>query len=198
MGTLYSNNLTLKDIFTDKKLRGKIPLITVQDKPNGATRTSTRSVNRIIYDKSVAIARPFYKSFSPSRLANNIYIDGKTDVELDAIVNAVYIGLTSIKSNISYVANNSSVLQSAIKESERNKSKFGIDTKLYLRANSLEQIENMGKRELNTVLNDIIKNIYFGDNFPETQKKFGLDKAFIQGKSYKERVRDWKRSIGEL
>ena len=121
MGTLYSNNLTLKDIFTDKKLRGKIPLISVQDKPNGATRTSTRSVNRIIYDKSVAIARPFYKSFSPSRLANNIYIDGKTDVELDAIVNAVYIGLTSIKRNISYVANNSSILQSAIKESERNK-----------------------------------------------------------------------------
>lgn len=203
MAGQYSKNFTLTDIFNNKKLKNKIPLINYKEKRTEddkvVQRTNITSVRKRVFDTAILSAKPFYLPMITIRTPEKLIIDGDLIGEHDEAVNAVYNSIKNIRSVLIWTANNSNIIRHALKEAERNKNNFGLDSKLYLRAQSMQQIEGMSRSQLQALLENVMENIFYGDNFPETQKKFGIDKIQVSSKyNYKQRVENWKRKVGAL
>ena len=81
MASEYSQIFTLTDIFNNKKLKTKIPLINYKEKElkNGkvSRRTNVKSVNRQVFDTATSAARPFYKPIRTSRSGDIMIISGE-------------------------------------------------------------------------------------------------------------------------
>lgn len=125
-------------------------------------------------------------------------ISGNLVGDHNAAVEAVYNALQAQKQVMSYTVNNADIIRSALKEAEKNKRTYGADAKLYLRAQSMTEIEGMTKREIQALMDNIMENIFYGDNFPETQKKYGVENLPIKSPyDYRQRQERWRRKIGE-
>lgn len=202
MAGRYSQNFTLTDIFNNKKLKDKIPLINYKEKEleNGkiSRRTNAKTINKLVFDVSTSAARPFYKPIKTHRAGNIIEIGGNLVGDYDTAVETIYNALIAQKQVMIYTVNNADMIRSALKEAEKNKRKYGIDTKLLLRAQSMTEIEGMTKRQIQALLNDIMENIVYGDNFPETQKKYGVENLAVKSPyNYQQRQMRWKLKVGE-
>ena len=202
MATRYSQNFTLTDIFNNKRLKGKIPLINYKEieREDGkvSRRTNAKTINRLVFDISTSAARPYYKPITTHRSGNIMVISGNLVGDHNAAVEAVYNALQSQKQVMSYTVNNADIIRSALKEAEKNKRNYGADTKLYLRAQSMTEIEGMTKREIQALIDNIMENIFYGSDFPETQKKYGVENLPVKSPyDYKQRQEQWKRRIGE-
>lgn len=203
MAGRYSQNFTLTDIFNNKKLKDKIPLINYKEKEleNGkiSRRTNAKTVNRQVFDTATSAARPFYKPIKTSRSGDTMIISGELVGDHDGAVDAVYNALQAKKSILIWTANNADMIRSALKEAEKNKRNRGIDSKLYLRAQSMQQIEGMSKQEIQALMENIMENIFYGDDFPETQKKYGVEKLEVKSKyNYDQRKLRWKFRVGDV
>lgn len=202
MATRYSQNFTLTDIFNNKRLKGKIPLINYKEieREDGkvSRRTNAKTINRLVFDISTSAARPYYKPITTHRSGNIMVISGNLVGDHNAAVEAVYNALQSQKQVMSYTVNNADIIRSALKEAEKNKRNYGTDAKLYLRAQSMTEIEGMTKREIQALIDNIMENIFYGSDFPETQKKYGVENLPVKSPyDYKQRQEQWKRKIGE-
>lgn len=206
MATRFSQIFTLKDIFNNKKLAGKIPLINYREREreDGKTmvRTSPKSVPRLVYDTSVKAARPYYKPLNPSKSGDTIIIDGMLVGDHDAAVNAVYAALVAQKQIMKWTVNNADMIRDALKEGEKNARLYGISSKLYLRAQSMQEIEGMSKRQIQALMTDIMENIVYGDDFPKTKKKWGVenfDAIPQRGRllDYNQLRQMWKNKVGD-
>lgn len=202
MAGRYSQTFSLTDIFNNKKLKDKIPLINYREKEleNGkiSRRTNAKTINRLVFDISTSAARPFYKPITTQRSGDTMVISGNLVGDHNSAVDAVYNALLSQKQVMIYTVNNADMIRSALKEAEKNKRKYGNDTKLYLRVQSMTEIEGMSKREIQALLNNIMENIVYGDNFPETQKKYGVENLPVRSPyNYKQRQLRWKFRVGE-
>lgn len=202
MATRYSQNFTLTDIFNNKRLKGKIPLINYKEieMENGkvSRRTNAKTINRLVFDISTSAARPYYKPITTHRSGDKMVISGNLVGDHNAAVEAVYNALQAQKQVMSYTVNNADIIRSALKEAEKNKRTYGADAKLYLRAQSMTEIEGMTKREIQALMDNIMENIFYGDNFPETQKKYGVENLPIKSPyDYRQRQERWRRKIGE-
>lgn len=202
MANRFSQNFTLTDIFNNKNLRGKLPLINYKEKEledgRVQTRTHGKTINRQVFDTATSAARPFYDPLVTHRNGNFMTIDGKLrGDDLDAVVDAVYNALQSQKQLFIYIANNADIIRDALKEAEKNRRLYGINSRLYLRAQSMEQIQGMTTRQLQALLNDIMENIFYGDDFPKTQKKWAVNEIRVNSPySYEQRVAKWKQKVG--
>ena len=199
----YSQTFTLKDIFNNKNLKDKLPLINYKEKEleNGkvSRRTNLKSVNRQAFDTATSAARPFYKPMLTQRQGDRMVISGNLVGDHDEAVDSVYNALKSIRSMLIWTANNAEMIRNALKESEKNKRNNGIDTKLFLRAKSMKEIEGMSRPQIQALMSDIMDNIVYGDNFPQTQKKFNAETLPIKSPySYEQRKRIWKFKIGDV
>ena len=202
MATRYSQNFTLTDIFNNKRLKGKIPLINYKEieREDGkvSRRTNAKTINRLVFDISTSAARPYYKPITAHRSGNIMVISGNLVGDHNAAVEAVYNALQVQKQVMSYTVNNLDIIRSALKEAEKNKRNYGADAKLYLRAQSMTEIEGMTKREIQALIDNIMENIFYGSDFPETQKKYGVENLPVKSPyDYKQRQEQWKRKIGE-
>lgn len=206
MATRFSQIFTLKDIFNNKKLAGKIPLINYREREreDGKTtvRTSPKSVPRLVYDTSVKAARPYYKPLNSSKSGDTIIIDGILVGDHDAAVNAVYEALVAQKQIMKWTVNNADMIRDALKEGEKNARLYGISSKLYLRAQSMQEIEEMSKRQIQALMTDIMENIVYGDDFPKTKKKWGVenfDAIPQRGRllDYGQLRQMWKNKVGD-
>ena len=200
----FSQNFTLRDIFENSKLKNKIPLIKYKEgtTPKGkeSVRTQVKSVGTVVYNTSISAGRPFFRPITHSKNGDKINIGGNLVGDIDEAVDAIYNAIKGKKDILSYTANNAYMIRDALKEAERNKKK-GIESKLYLRANSMAQIEGMTKKEVYALLKDVMDNIFFGDNFPETQKKYGVKDLLnkTNGLSYYDQEKQkWKKRVGDL
>lgn len=203
MANQYSQIFTLKDIFSNKKLEKKLPLINYKEKvtPDGRSQQCTTivTVRERVFDTATNTARGFYSPLVPQKSENRLVLDGNLVGDHNEAVNAVYTALKGIHSVLIWTANNANMVRYALKEAERNKRNFGIDSRLYLRAQSMQEIEGMSRAQLQALLENVIENIVYGDNFPETQKKFAVDKLVSGGKySYEDGAFNWKRKVGAL
>lgn len=203
MANQWSQIFSLKDIFTNQKLKNKLPLVNykehVTEDGRVAQRTNITTVRKRVYDTATESARPYYNPMITQRLETQLIIDGEMVGDHDQAVDAVYNAIKGIRSVLIWTANNADMVRYALKESERNKRNFGIDSKLYLRVQSMQEIEGMNRSQLQALLNDVMDNIAYGDNYPETQKKFAVDKLAGGGKySYEDRVFNWKQKVGAL
>lgn len=206
MATRFSQIFTLKDIFNNKKLAGKIPLINYREREreDGKTmvRTSPKSVPRLVYDTSVRAARPFYKPLTPSKAGNTIIIEGKLVGDHNAAVDAVYAALVAQKQVMKWTVNNADIIRDALKEAEKNSRLYGFSSKLYLRAQSMQEIEGMSKPQIQALMTDIMENIVYGDDFPKTKKKWGVenfDAIPQRGRmlDYEQLRQRWKIKVGD-
>ena len=202
MAGKFTQNFTLTDIFNNKKLKNKIPLVNYKEteREDGkiSRRTNMKTINRLAFDVSTSAARPYYKPIKTQRSGNVMVISGNLVGDHDSAVEAVYNALIAQKQVMIYTVNNASIIRSALKEAEKNKRKYGLNSKLYLRAQSMAEIEGMSKRQIQALLNDIMENIFYGDDFPETQKKYGVES--LPSKSpytYSQRQLRWKIRVGE-
>lgn len=203
MASGYSQNFTLTDIFNNKKLKNKIPLINYKEKEleNGkiSRRTNAKTVNRQVFDTATSAARPFYKPIKTTRSGDTMIISGELVGDHDGAVDAVYNALQAKKSILIWTANNADMIRSALKEAEKNKRVRGINSKLYLRAKSMQQIEGMSNKEIEALMNNIMENIYYGDDFPETQKKYNVPNLDVKSKyNYEQRKLRWKYRVGDI
>ena len=202
MATRYSQNFTLTDIFNNKRLKGKIPLINYKEieREDGkvSRRTNAKTINRLVFDISTSAARPYYKPITTHRSCNIMVISGNLVGDHNAAVEAVYNALQSQKQVMSYTVNNADIIRSALKEAEKNKRNYGADSKLYLRAQSMTEIEGMTKKQIQGLIDNIMENIFYGSDFPETQKKYGVENLPVKSPyDYKQRQEQWRRRIGE-
>lgn len=202
MAGRFTQNFSLTDIFNNKKLKNKIPLINYREKEleNGkiSRRTNAKTINRLVFDISTSAARPFYKPITTHRSGDMMTISGNLVGDHDMAVDAVYNALLSQKQVMIYTVNNADMIRSALKEADKNKRTYGINTKLYLRVQSMTEIEGMTKRQIQALLNDIMENIVYGDNFPETQKKYGVENLPVRSPyNYKQRQLRWKFKVGD-
>ena len=203
MAGRYSQNFTLTDIFNNKKLKDKIPLINYKEKEleNGkiSRRTNAKTVNRQVFDTAISAARPFYKPIKTFRSGDTMIISGELVGDHDGAVDAVYNALQSKKSILIWTANNADMIRSALKEAEKNKRNRGINSKLYLRVQSMQQIEGMSKQEIQALMENIMENIFYGDDFPETQKKYNVQNLEVKIKyNYEQRKLRWKYRVGDI
>lgn len=203
MANRFSQNFTLTDIFNNKRLKDKLPLINYREKEldDGRIlrRTNAKTVNRQAFDTAEKAARPYYKPLVATRNGNIMIIGGELVGDLDAAVDAVYNALQAQKQIILWTANNADMIRDALKESEKNKRNNGLNSKLYLRAQSMQQIEGMSKPQIQALMSDIMENIIYGDDFPATQKKWAVTEMKVKSPySYEQRKEKWKNKVGDL
>ena len=199
----FSQIFTLKDLFNNKILKGRLPLVNYKEMPleNGKVsyRTNMKTVTRQIYDTATSAARPFYRPIMTIRSGNQMIISGNLIGELDEAVDSVYNSLLATKQLLSFTANNANMIRDALKEAEKNKRAFGFDSKLYLKAQSIAQIKGMTNKQLAGFMNEIMENIVYGDNFPKTQAKYGVEAFDIDSPyNYEQRKRIWKFKVGDI
>ena len=200
MANRFSQNFTLTDIFNNKKLKDKIPLINYKEKEleNGriSQRTNAKTVNRQVFDTATSAARPFYKPIKTTRSGDLMIISGELIGDHDGAVDAVYNALQSKRVLFIWTANNVKMIRDALKESEKNKNN-GVATKLYLRVQSMQQIEGMTKPQIQALLQNVMENIVYGDDFPKTQKKYGVENWNLSNKfNYNQLKLRWKNRVG--
>ena len=200
MANRFSQNFTLTDIFDNKKLKDKIPLINYKEKEleNGkiSRRTNAKTVNRFVFDTATSAARPFYKPMITTRSGDLMIISGELIGAHDGAVDAVYNALQSKRVLFIWTANNVKMIRDALKESEKNKNN-GVATKLYLRVQSMQQIEGMTKPQIQELLQNVMENIVYGDDFPKTQKKYGVENWNLSNKfNYNQLKLRWKNRVG--
>lgn len=202
MANRYSQNFTLTDILTNKQLRGKMPYISYKEKETETgevkQRTQVLTVRKQVFDNAIISAKPYYSPLVTTKSENTLILDGNLVGDHNQAVDAVYNSLKGIRAELTWTANTSNLLRYAMKEAERNKRKFGIETKLYLRPQSMQEIKGMSRPQYQALLSDIIENIFCSDDFPETQKKFEVDKLMKSGYTYKQQVENWKQKVGAL
>ena len=137
--------------------------------------------------------------FLETQNGNIMEISGELIGDHDSAVDAVYNALQNSKSVLSYTANNADMIRSALKESEKNKRNYGINSKLYLRCQSMAEIEGMSKPQFLALMNDIMENIMYGDNFPKTQAKYKVEEMKLNTAfDYKQRKIRWKYKVGDI
>ena len=123
-------------------------------------------------------------------------ISGEMVGNHDEAVDAVYNALQSKRVLFIWTANNVKMIRDALKESEKNKNN-GVSTKLYLRVQSMQQIEGMTKPQIQALLQNVMENIVYGDDFPKTQKKYGVENWNLSNKfNYNQLKLRWKNRVG--
>lgn len=202
MANRYSQNFSLTDIFSNKALSKKLPYISYKEKENEngevKQRTQVLTVRKQVFDNAISSAKPFYSPMSVTRAENTLVLEGNMTGDHDQAVDAVYNSIKGIRAELIWTANTANMLRDAMKEAEQNKRKYGIDTKLYLRVQSMQEIEGMSRQQLQALLSDVVDNIYYGDNFPKTQKKYEVDtlSLFRTKNNYEYNKEIWKQKVG--
>ena len=194
----YLAKYDLTEIFGNEKLRGRLPIIKYKATETGSGRTKVESVPFLVFDLAKSAAKPYYKSFMPTKAANVITLDGKTEANLDEIVDKVYQSIKASKFVLKMTENYIDVIRSALKEGEKTARATGVKPKLALRQQSMLEIENMTKPQTYEMFSNIIEDIFFSGNYPKTVQKYGIDKlSFNRGKSYAETQALWQRKVGK-
>lgn len=202
----YSQTFSIMDIFNNRQLRNKLPIINYKEKTRDdgkiSRRTNMKTVNRLVYDTALSASRPFFDGVQSTRGNNVMVISGQLKDEesgQDACVEAVYNALMGIKQVISFTANDAYAIRDALKIGEKSKRKGGKVPKLYLRVASIAQIQGMSDRQLAELMNNVMENLYYNDEFAEVRQKWHLDEQFDRsGRPYEVRKRDWERRVGIL
>lgn len=205
MASRFSQNFTLLDIFTNKKLRKKLPIIrykeTINDNGKLSQRTSIKDVRERAYQIAKGVASQYYTTMETEVKGDTLVIKGNIETRHHSTcVSEIFQTIKSQTVILKQTEHYMPVIREALKESQKNKYEFGIDSKLYLRANSIEEIKGMSVYQIQALWNDIMENIMYSDNFPKTQKKLSVKYSRFGGldPDYNTKVMAWKRKVGDL
>lgn len=203
MANGYSQTFTILDIFNNPKLKGKIPLVNYKESVGNDGKihktTNMQSLTTLIYDTAKNGARPFYKPLKAVKSGNTITVGGNLQGDLNTAYNGVYTALLNNKVMFNFTVNNADIIRTALKESQRQKRSNGKEPKLWLKYNSIEEIASLSKRQLQFFIDDVMRNIFYNEDFAYTQKKYGVDKIAVNGSTdYARRRLNWQRKVGDI
>lgn len=195
----YSRHFTLLDIFNNKKLRSKLPLVNYKEREdeNGKVHRTTamKTISRFVYDKSVSAARPFYEPLTPHKAGDTILIEGKLVGDHNGALETIYAALVASKFLMELTVNNADMVRAALKEAERTKPA----PKLYLKQTSMEQIEGLNKKGLQAFMQDVMQNLFYSDDYQKTQQKYGVEKIGVGNHfTYEQNKARWERKVGAI
>ena len=89
------------------------------------------------------------------------------------------------------------MIRDALKEAEKNRRNYGIQCKLYLRVQSMQQIEEMTEKQVAYLMNDIMENIVYSDDFIATQKKWNVQEMAVKSPyTYEQSKEQWQQKVG--
>ena len=193
----YYKNFTLTDIFNNPRLADKLPYMKYKEiqLENGKTsrRTSMQSFMSLVHSTAKMGARPFYKPLHVTRSGGMVVVDGKCTGNFDAAYENVYNSLRSALPMLSMTVNNADMIRSALKNGRKQALSGGKEPKLWLRAGSIKEIENMSAPQIQAFMQDVMRNLYFNDDFAYTQKQFGVQTNRADYATEKEQ---WIRKVG--
>lgn len=200
--SVYSRQFTLSDIFSNKELRAKLPYIQYKEteKEDGkiSVRTKMLSISAFTYDVSKKSARPYYNPFVPRKNGNNIVIKGVLNegYQLGQVVDDIYTELLAKRMIIQWTANNMGIIRKALKEGKKTQRIEGKEPKLALKISSIDQIKFMNNSQITYFIDDVMKNIVYGDDFPQTQNKYNVEKLIPKNVDYQTAVERWNQNTG--
>lgn len=199
MANGYNKNFTLTDIFNNPKLKGKIPLVNYAEKLGKDNKvhktTKMQTLTALVYETAKNGAKPFYKPLKAVKSGNTIIINGKLELDLNSAYNGVYKALVGNKSMFSYTVNNADMIRTALKEAQKVKAQTGVEPKLWLKYNSMYEIESLNKKGLYNLINSVMQNIFYGADYISTQNKYGVEKL---QRNYERNRQAWLKKVGEL
>lgn len=199
----YSANFTLADIFSNKELANHLPFVdykeynvVTREGSDVSVKTQMKTVKRQIFDTSIRMARFHYKPLHITKSGDTIIFDGNLITSIDACASDIYDNLVGFRPFLMFSANNGDIIRTALKENLKNARRYGIDCKLFLRAQSIMEIKGMSIGKLKSFMDDVMSNILFGDDFPETQRKYQVKKLDYGKMSYEEMRKAWREKVG--
>lgn len=202
MAGRYSQIFTMRDIFTNPNLLGRLPIIDYKETPkdNGkvSVRTKLQSVDKYVFDTTQFVANMFYKPARVYRSKGQIIVTGNLDGDTSQVVDAIYETLLASKDIMAWSGYHTELLRDALKESESNRRKYGIQTKLYLRCQSMQEIEGMTRKQLSQLLLNVFENIFYGDDFPKTRRKYFEEYFIARDGSFEQEQLNWKLRVGDV
>lgn len=204
----YSRKFTLRDIFNNEDLQKHIPQVKMVKNANkkekkGKYDSYTSLIqNVMVYAENTA--KGFFSEYKTSLDGENILIDGKLkeNCYVNGAVSNIVAKLESMKEFLASIISNADIIESAISDSIRIKNNSGKEPKLYLRLNDLKQIKHMSDIQKKYLIQNIMENIYFNDDFQMTQRNKNLARGnyvistrnFIN--SYDSLKTRWERKVG--
>ena len=199
----YSQNLSLIDIFNEKTLQQKLPLVRYNEYDMGkgepSIRTKMLTLGSFVYRLSQRGARPYYKPLITRKMGDMIYIGGNLTGDLDEATNSVYLTILNNKSLLEMTVNQMDMIRDALKEAEKNKRLYGKESNLYLREQSISQIKGLSDKQIARLMRDIIDNIEYSGNYPKTIEKWRkLLQVADKDVNFRRRQRYWENKVGIL
>lgn len=194
----YYKNFTLSDIFNNPRLAGKLPMMNYKEvkREDGkvSRRTNMQSFMSLVYSTAKSGARPYYRPLRATKSGGIVEIDGKIVAgDLDIAYNSVYLALRGALPMLRMTVNNAGMIRSALKNGRKQALSGGEEPKLWLRVGSIKEIANMSQPQLQAFMQDIMKNLYFNEEFAYTQKQFGVQ---VNRAEYAIEKEQWIRKVG--
>ena len=203
MANGYAQMFTLRDIFNNKDLADKIPLVNYNEKEDEAGKlhrtTKMATLTTFVYNTAKASAKAHYKPLKAVRSGDYIEIGGTLITDIDKAYDGIYGAIKGAVKMMQYTVNNADMIRSAVKEAAKLRTSNGKEPKLWLKIGSMNEIKTMGKRELDAFMDDVMRNLFYDDAYANTQKKFDVKNIAVSGSfNYERRRENWKRKVGEL
>lgn len=189
--SLYCQNISLSEIFNNRSIRKKLPIGDFKEveKHNKITKNGQlRIFSNQIKSISSAAASKYYKKVKVTRSNRTIIINGELKTSYGKAYNGIYLYVKNKSGLLKSLISSNEVLQTAWLEERKNVSA----QKLYLKVSKIKEIKNMNANQLKSLLDDIIDNIRFTDNYPKAKKMLGEK----QDANYFVKRQLWMKKVG--
>lgn len=189
----YTRQFTLSQLFESGVLKDKLPMLTA-NKPRKSAKIAHDALDTLVGNVALSGAKTAMYKATLTGAGSYMTIQGRPMTTLDDAVDAVFRTVLSNRQTFKLALSQTTIISTAMVEAQRRK-RWGKETALYLRVNSAKEIEGMSTRRLTAFYNNILENIYFSDDFRDTQKKLGLTRSFSPAE-YAHAKELWERRVG--
>lgn len=200
---MYNKLFTLSDLFYNQDLKGVLPQAKISTSKKGYTSVSFKyDIDEIIMYCKIG-GMPYMKNIEFS-FPNELIMTG--ELRKHATIQQAYDGVLS---TLKGASGSLTLLGSYRKEIQdvmrniRKSDRYKIDKsepKLYLRITSLNEIKYMNDKQKQALINNIVENIYFSDDFREYREPSMERHSFIVNnrnvlRGYDSLKRDFDRKV---
>ena len=200
---MYNKLFTLSDLFHNQDLKGVLPQAKISTSKKGYTSVSFKyDIDEIIMYCRIG-GMPYMKNIGFS-FPNELIMTG--ELRKHATIQQAYDGVLSTLKGASGSLTLLGSYRNEIQDVMRNihkSDRYKIDKsepKLYLRITSLEEIKYMNDKQKQALINNIVENIYFSDDFKEYREPSMERHSFIVNnrnvlRGYDSLKRDFDRKV---
>lgn len=168
------SRIRLIDFYTDKTLKKKLPIFNFKDNIGAKKYDSNASLRNMadqITNFTREAARPYYKGVKVTRKNRTIVVSGNLKTTYNKAYSGIVKSIEGKRRLIACLIMNNDLFQAALIEDAKRRANR---PSLNIRANNISELNKMNSNQLFGVLNDIMKDILYSGNYPQTAKKFGI------------------------